>query len=109
VERLEAAELTSAEWRQRWEAARWFLHANGEADSCWGNPTIRVHPSGEVDLVLPAPLDYLANRPRRRYRLSCLAQFQHRGEDWAAQVAVGAVAYTIWFSPERSRWYLDAS
>jgi hypothetical protein len=54
-------------------------------------------------------LGHLANRPRRRYRLSCLARFQHRGEDWAAQIAVGAVAYAIWFSPERRRWYLDAS
>jgi hypothetical protein len=106
---LEAAQLSEAEWRERWEATRWFLQANGEADACWGNSTIRVHPSGEVDLVLPGSLGYLANRPRRRYRLSCLAQFHHRGEEWAAQTAVGAVAYAIWFSPERRRWYLDAS
>jgi len=106
---LETAKLSEAEWRQRWETTRWFLQADGEADACWGNPTIRVHPTGEVDLVLPASLGHLANRPRRRYRLSCLARFQHRGEDWAAQIAVGAVAYTILFSPERRRWYLDAS
>jgi hypothetical protein len=106
---LDTAKLSEAEWRQRWEATRWFLQANGEADACWGNATIRVHPTGEVDLALPASLGHLANRPRRRYRLSCLAQFQHRGEDWAAQMAVGAVAYAIWFSPERRRWYLDAS
>lgn len=106
---LEAAKLSKAEWRQRWEATRWFLQANGEADACWGNSTIRVHPTGEVDLVLPASLGYLANRPRRRYRLSCLAQFHHRGEEWAAQIAVGAVAYAIWFCPERHRWYMDAS
>ena len=106
---LEASELSEAEWRQRWEAARWFLQANGEADACWGNRTIRVRPTGEVDLVLPASLAHLANQPRRRYRLSCLARFHHRAEEWAAQIAFGAVAYAIWFSPERHRWYLDAS
>jgi IS605 OrfB family transposase len=106
---LEAANLSEAEWRQRWEATRWFLQANGEADACWGNSTIRVHPTGEVDLVLPASLGHLANRPRQRYRLSCMAEFHHRAEEWVAQIAVGAVAYAIWFSPERARWYLDAS
>ena len=100
---LEAANLSEAEWRQRWEATRWFLQANGEADACWGNSTIRVHPTGEVDLVLPASLGHLANRPRQRYRLSCMAQFHHRAEEWVAQIAVGAVAYAIWFSPERAR------
>jgi IS605 OrfB family transposase len=106
---LETANMSEAQWRQRWEATRWFIQANGEADALWGNPTIRVHPTGEVDLVLPASLGDLANQPRRRYRLSCLAEFQHRAEDWFAQIATGAVAYTIWFSPERRRWYLDAS
>jgi hypothetical protein len=43
---LDTAKLSEAEWRQRWEATRWFLQANGEADACWGNPTIRVHPTG---------------------------------------------------------------
>jgi len=106
---LEAAKLSEAEWRQRWEATRWFLQANGEADRFWGNSTIRVYPTGEVDLVLPPSLGHFANRPRRRYRLSCSAQFHHRGEEWAGQIAVGAVAYAISFSPERCRWYLDAS
>jgi hypothetical protein len=106
---LEAAKLNETEWRQRWEATRWFLQANGEADACWGNSTIRVYPTGEVDIVLPASLGHLANQPRQRYRLSCLAQFHHRAEEWAAQIVVGAVAYAIWFSPERGRWYLDAS
>jgi IS605 OrfB family transposase len=106
---LEAAKLDETQWRRRWEANRWFLQANGESDAGWGNSTIRVHPTGEVDLVLPASLGHLANQPRRRYRLSCSAQFHHRAEDWATQIAVGAVAYAIWFSPERRRWYLDAS
>jgi hypothetical protein len=106
---LETAKLSEAQWRQRWQAARWFIQANGEADACWGNSTIRVHPTGAVDLVLPVSLGDLANQSRRRYRLSCLAEFHHHADDWPAQIAVGAVAYAIWFSPERRRWYLDAS
>jgi IS605 OrfB family transposase len=106
---LEAANLSEGQWRQSWEATRWFIQANGEADAPWGNSTIRVYPTGEVDLVLPPSLGDLANQPRRRYRLSCLAEFHHHAEDWSAQSVGGAVAYTIWFSPERRRWYLDAS
>jgi|Tabmets5t2r1_1033131.scaffolds.fasta_scaffold52097_2 hypothetical protein len=69
----------------------------------------QVHPTGEVDLALPASLTGLANQPHRRYRLSCPARFRHRAAEWSAQIAVGAVAYAIWFSPEVGRWYLDAS
>ncbi len=32
---LEAAGLSEVEWRQRWEAARLFLSADGEADKAW--------------------------------------------------------------------------
>src|SRR5262249_956049 len=28
---LKAAQLTQAQWRQRWEASRWFVQADGEA------------------------------------------------------------------------------
>jgi hypothetical protein len=46
--------LTRAEWHARWESARWFLTADGEADSAWGNGTIRVHPEeGWLELRLP--------------------------------------------------------
>lgn len=106
---LDTANLSEGQWRQRWEATRWFIQANGEADACWGNSTIRLHPTGELDLVLPPSLGHLGNQTRRRYRLSCLVRFHHRSKDWSAQVATGAVAYAIWFSPERRRWYLDAS
>src|ERR671936_1601845 len=39
LDRDEAA-LTKGQWRARWEAARLFLAADGEADKPWGNETI---------------------------------------------------------------------
>jgi hypothetical protein len=107
---LEAAGLTEAQWRQRWQAARWFLTADGEAEKRLGNETIRVHPQeGWLELKLPVPLAYLANQPRGRYRLSCPVTFTYRAEAWEAQVASGAVRYDFVYRPERDRWYLDAS
>jgi hypothetical protein len=107
---LEDAKLTEGQWRQRWTAERLFLTADGEADKPLGNETIRVHPeAGWLELKLPAPLAYLANAPHGRYRLSCPVRFAHRGDEWAAQVASGAVRYDIDFLPDRDRWYLSAS
>jgi hypothetical protein len=107
---LEATGLTEPQWRQRWEAARWFLTADGDAAYPLGNGTILVHPKeGWLELKLPAPLAYLANRPHGRYRLSCPVRFSYRADAWAAQVASGAVRYEISYKPERDRWYLDAS
>ncbi len=107
---LEAADLTRAEWRARWEAKRWFLKADGEADKAWGNETIRWHPEeGWVEVKLPVPLSYLADRPHGRYRLSCPVSFPHRGDEVAAQAASGAVRYDISYNPQRGRWYIDAS
>ena len=108
--RLEDAKLTEGQWRQRWAAQRLFLTADGEADKSLGNETIRVHPeAGWLELKLPAPLAYLANAPHGRYRLSCPVRFAHRGDEWAAQVASGAVRYDIDVLPDRGRWYLSAS
>jgi hypothetical protein len=107
---LTDARLTEGQWRQCWTAERWFLTADGEADKPFGNETIRVHPEeGWLELKLPAPLAYLANRPHGRYRLSCPVRFNHRAEEWAAQVDAGAVRYDIDFVPDRGRWYLSAS
>jgi hypothetical protein len=107
---LDDAGLPAREWRARWEAERWFLTANGEADKPLGNETIRVHPeAGWLELKLPIPLGHLANGPHGRYRLSCRVQFAHRRDEWAAQLASGAVRYAIDFLPDRSRWYLSAS
>jgi hypothetical protein len=102
--------LTQAEWRGRWQAARLFLTADGEADKSWGNETIRIHPDQQwLELKLPAPLTHLANRPHGRYRLSCPVTFGYRREEWAAQAASGAVRYDLWWDPARGRWYADAS
>ncbi len=109
---LEAG-LTEAEWRQRWEAARWFIHANGEAGKRYGNETIRVAPGEDgalvVEIDLPPALAQYANAPHGRYRLRARA-FGYRGEEWAAHVqARRACAYDITYHPARGRVYLDAS
>jgi hypothetical protein len=108
--RLQDTALTEPQWRQRWTAERWFLTADGDAQYPLGNGTILVHPEqGWLELKLPAPLAHLANRPHGRYRLSCPVRFAHRGDEWAAQVASGAVRYDIAYRPDRGRWYLAAS
>lgn len=100
---LDAARLTEAGWRARWEAERWFITADGEADKAWGNETIRWHPvKGWAEIKLPAPLAHLANRPHGRYRLSCQVSFPHRGDEVAAQAASGAVRYNISYDPARA-------
>jgi hypothetical protein len=102
--------LTEAEWRGRWQAARLFVTADGEADKSWGNETIRMHPeAGWLELRLPTPLAHLANRPHGRYRLTCPVTFGYRRDQWAAQVVSGAVRYDLWWDPARGRWYADAS
>jgi len=107
---LEEARLTEPQWRRRWEAARWFLTADGDAEYPLGNGTILVHPEeGWCELKLPRPLANLANRPRGRYRLSCGVGFSYRADAWATQVTSGAVRYDFVYQPERDRWYLDAS
>jgi hypothetical protein len=107
---LEDARLTEAGWRERWEAARLFICADGEKDKAWGNETLRWNPDeGWFEVKLPAPLAHLANRPHGRYRLSCEVRFEHRGPEVAAQAASGAVRYDLSFDPVRRRWYADAS
>src|SRR5262249_6222546 len=64
---LDAAGLTEAAWRERWEAARWFLAADGESGKRHGNETIRVTPDGEISIKLPAPLAEYANAKHGRY------------------------------------------
>jgi IS605 OrfB family transposase len=107
---LADAGLTEDQWRERWEASRLFLIADGEKDKTWGNETMRWNPDEEwLEIRLPTPLAHLANRPHGRYRLSCPAGFTYRGGDVAAQAATGAVRYDITYDPARGRWYLDAS
>jgi len=108
---LEDAQLTETEWRQRWEADRLFVTADGESGAPYGNYTITVGPEdGSVTMVLPEPLRHLANAPRGRYKLSCTVRFSHRREEWLDRAtAHRAVRYDIVCDPDKGRWYLDAS
>ncbi|MFI5879005.1 IS200/IS605 family accessory protein TnpB-related protein [Streptomyces sp. NPDC051554] len=107
---LEAAQLTAEQWRERWEAERWFLAADGESGKRFGNETIRVTPDGEVSIKLPAPLAHLANSKNGRYVLATRVQFQHRGAQWRDRIEDNrAVAYRIHLDVDRGRWYLTAS
>ncbi|WP_328885685.1 transposase [Streptomyces sp. NBC_00316] len=107
---LTQAELTEEQWRERWEAGRWFIAADGESGKRFGNETIRVTPDGEVSIRLPAPLAHLANAKHGRYVLASTAAFTHRGAEWADRITANrAVAYRIHLDVERGRWYLTAS
>jgi hypothetical protein len=107
---LTAAGLTEADWRQRWEASRWFLAADGESGKRYGNETIRVTPGGEVSIKLPAPLAHLANADHGRYVLSSTVTFAHRGGEHLDRIEANqAVAYRIHLDVARGRWYLTAS
>jgi hypothetical protein len=109
---LDEANIAEEQWRSRWQAERWFLTADGEATKRWGNETIRVHPDEQwLELRVPTPLAGLSNTPGRAatYRLACPVTFTHRREEWAAQVATGAVRYDLSYQSDRGRWYLDAS
>ncbi|MEU6579125.1 IS200/IS605 family accessory protein TnpB-related protein, partial [Streptomyces sp. NPDC046805] len=97
-------------WRERWQAGRRFLQADGESGKRYGNETIRVSPEGEVSIRLPASLAHLANAPHGRYVLSVRVGFAHRGEQWRDRVEANrAVAYRIHEDTARGRWYLTAS
>ncbi|MGJ5891632.1 IS200/IS605 family element transposase accessory protein TnpB [Streptomyces niveiscabiei] len=107
---LEEARLTETQWRERWEAGRWFLQADGESGKRYGNETIRVAPDGEVSIKLPAPLAAHANSGHGRYVLAAPVFFPHRGTEWADRVEANrAVAYRIHHDTARGRWYLTAA
>lgn len=107
---LEAAQLTEAAWRRRWQTARAFLRADGESGKRYGNETLRITPEGEVSIKLPAPLTHLANTGNGRYVLACRVAFAHRGAEWADRIeADRAVAYRIHLDTDRGRWYVTAS
>ncbi|WP_413754589.1 IS200/IS605 family accessory protein TnpB-related protein [Streptomyces sp. R-74717] len=107
---LTQARLTEEQWRERWEAERWFIAADGESGKRFGNETIRVTPDGEVSIKLPAPLAHLANAKHGRYTLTSTVAFAHRGQEWADRIVANrAVAYRIHLDVGRGRWYLTAS
>ncbi|AXE82763.1 IS200/IS605 family element transposase accessory protein TnpB [Streptomyces atratus] len=107
---LTQARLTKDQWRERWEAERWFIAADGESGKRFGNETIRVTPDGEVSIKLPAPLAHLANTRHGRYTLTSTVAFAHRSVEWADRIETNrAVAYRIHLDTKRGRWYLTVS
>lgn len=107
---LDTAGLTPSKWRDRWEAARYRIVANGSTDEPFGNLTITVTPAGEVSVRLPKPLEHLANAKRGRYVLSGKAVFSHRADEWAARITgAKSVSYAITREPGRAGRYLTAS
>ncbi|MEV5707118.1 IS200/IS605 family accessory protein TnpB-related protein [Actinoallomurus sp. NPDC052274] len=107
---LDAAELTPAEWRDRWRAERRFLQADGESGKRYGNETIRITSEGEVSIKLPARLAYLANTGHGRYVLTAKLSFTHRGDRWRDRISTNrAVAYRIHEDVQRGHWYVTAS
>ena len=107
---LAAAGLREQAWRQRWQAERMFLSADGESGKRFGNETIRVTDTGQISIRLPAPLAHLANAPHGRYVLDATVAFKHRGREWRDRVTSNrAVAYRLHHDVLRGRWYITAA
>nr|WP_313774539.1 hypothetical protein [Mycobacterium sp.] len=104
---LEAAGLDERQWRDRWDAARMFLTADGETGKAGGNETIRVDTQGRLQIKVPAAL---VHKLGGHLQFAAPVRFTHGGPAWAARVDQRkAVRYDIVFDPKRDRWYLDAS
>jgi len=104
---LDAADMSEQQWRQRWDAARMFLTADGESGKPGGNETIRVDEAGQLRIKVPAAL---AERLGTHLVIGAPVGFAHLGAEWADRVtARQAVRYDISYDAERDRWYLDAS
>jgi len=104
---LDAADMAEQQWRDRWDAARMFLTADGESGKAGGNETTRVDESGRLRIKVPAAL---ADDLGSHVEIAAPVRFIHRGGEWADRVAGrAAVRYDISYDPARGRWYLDAS
>jgi len=104
---LAAAGIDESQWRQRWDAARLFVTADGETGKNGGNETIRVDDQGRLRLKVPAAL---ATKYGTHLQVAAPVRFSHGGCDLAARIAANqAVRYDISFDAARGRWYLDAS
>jgi IS605 OrfB family transposase len=104
---LDEAAMTEQQWRDRWDAARMFLTADGESGKAGGNETIRVDEAGRLRIKVPAAL---ADQFGTHLAVAAPVGFAHRGSEWARRVAGRlAVRYDITFDPVKDRWYLDAS
>jgi hypothetical protein len=101
------AGMTEQQWRDRWDAARMFLTADGESGKAGGNETIRVSHDGWLRVKTPGAL---AGQWGAHVSIAAPVRFSHGGDQWAARVvARRAVRYDIVYDPPRGRWYLDAS
>jgi hypothetical protein len=105
---LTGAGLSEQDWRDRWDASRWFLKADGETGKRYGNETIRVTPDGQVTIKIPKAL---AARYGTHVTLTLpLSLDTHRAGEWLDRIhANKAVGYTIRFNPGRGRWYLQVA
>jgi hypothetical protein len=104
---LDAADMTEHQWRDHWDAARWFLTADGESGKSGGNETIRIDADSRLRIKVPAAL---AGRLGSHVVIGEPIRFSHRGNEWSARVSGRrAVRYDINFDAPRGRWYLDAS
>jgi IS605 OrfB family transposase len=107
---LQAAGLTTVQWREAWQAARWRIEAIGSGDEPFGNLTITVTPDGQVSIRLPRPLEHLANARHGRHALPGRARFAYREDEWLARITGGRpVSYTITRRPGRGGVYLTAA
>jgi hypothetical protein len=77
--------------REAMRPSEWIPISVGARSSCQlRSLTLRTVPMAVTDW--PAPV-----------------VFAHRGEEWLAQAATGAVRYDISYDPNKARWYLDGS
>jgi hypothetical protein len=104
---LDQARVTERQWRDRWDAHRLFLTADGESGKAGGNETIRVDESGRLRIKTPAAL---VSQLGSHVVIGEPVRFSLRGDQWADRVATRrAVRYDLSYEPGRDRWYLDAS
>ena len=104
---LEATVMTAQQWRDRWDAARLFLTADGESGKAGGNETIRVDEAGRLRIKTPAAL---VGQFGSHVVIGEPIRFHHRSDEWKGRINTRrAVRYDITFDPARERWYLDAS
>jgi hypothetical protein len=104
---LEATDMTEQQWRDRWNAARLFLTADGESGKAGGNETIRVDEAGQLRIKTPAAL---VGQFGSHVVIGEPIRFNHRGDEWNGRISTRrAVRYDVIFDPARDRWYLDAS
>jgi len=104
---LDGAQMTEQQWRDRWDAQRMFVTADGETGKAGGNETIRIDEAGQLRIKTPAAL---AAQLGTHLTIAAPVRFHHGGDGWAARVAARrAVRYDISYDPDRERWYVDAS